>query len=171
MKNLLAGLLAISISITSAVAAPLAVGTRELRLQGEMDFDGPGGTELGIEAGYGYFIADYLEIGGVIGIFDSDLVSSYGIAGFAEYNFELASEGIVPFAGGEIGFSSADYDALKSASAVTFGAYAGTKFFVTESLAIAPRLKLEIATDDIYAEKNKLSDFNAGIDVGLRYFF
>jgi len=171
MKKLLATCFSFVMIGSIAMAAPLAVGTSELLLQGGIDFDGPGGTDIDLEGGYGYFIADYLEVGGVAGYSDSDIATGYSLAGFAEYNFELAQEGIVPFVGGRIGFASYDVDVIGSESAMTFAGYAGTKFFMTENMAITPRLKIELATDDIYPEKNKLNDLDIAIDLGLRYFF
>lgn len=171
MNKLLAVLFATTLFAASIHAAPLAVGTQELLLQGEIDLDGPGGTEISLEGGYGYFIADYLEIGGVAGISDSDLSTSYSLAGFAEYNFELVYEGVVPFVGGQIGFASYDVEPIGSQSAMIFGGYTGIKIFITENMAITPRFKIELATDDIYPEENKLNDVDMAIDLGLRYFF
>lgn len=170
MKKLLALLAATTMLTTQVHAAAIALGTQELRLNGGIDFDSPVGTDIGLNLGYGYFVADYLEIGGLFTVSDNDLVSTLGLGGFVEYNIETETD-IIPFVGGQLRYLYADVEIAGNESAFALGLYAGTKFFVTTDLAITPRLFFEIATEDLYLEDDKVSDTDFGIDLGLSYFF
>ena len=154
-------------------AAPLALGTQEVRLDGGIDFESSAGTDITLNVGYGYFIADYIEVGGLFGIADNDIVTSLSIGGFAEYNIDTATE-MIPFLGSQLRLVYADIDvgaSSESQTALALGVYAGAKFFLTEELAISARFLIEVATDDIYPEENKINNIDFGIDFGLRYFF
>lgn len=150
--------------------AAIAQGTQELRVQGGIDFKSAAGTDLAVDLGYGYFIADYLEIGGLFSFGDNDAVSLLGLGAFAEYNIDTMSS-FVPFAGGQLAFSQVDIRGAGDETALSLGLYAGVKFFLTEDLALSTRFLMEQATEDIYLDDRGVDDFDYGIDFGLRYFF
>lgn len=164
-----ATILACSTQVYASNAA-LAQGTKELRLQGGIDFKSVFGTDLALDVGYGYFISDYLEIGGFFSFGDNDLVTLLGVGAFGEYNFDTMSS-VVPFAGGQIAFSQVDISGFGDENALIFGLYGGVKFFITENLAISTRFLMEQATADFILDDGRPDDFDYGIDFGLRYFY
>jgi opacity protein-like surface antigen len=177
MKKIIALFAATATLLTAAAplasAASLALGTREARLNGAIDFDSPAGTALALEAGYGYFVADYIQVGGIFGFANDDFVSSFSLGGFAEFNIETDSE-VIPFVGSQVRLVNAEVNVGPSSSsetALTLGLYAGTKIFLTDELAIAVRMLIETATEDIYVEEDDVSNLDLVLDIGLRYFF
>jgi hypothetical protein len=173
MKKILSLVALTAIAFTSlaqANNAAMAQGTQELRLQGGIDFKSAAGTDLAVDLGYGYFISDYLEIGGLFSFGDNDAVSLLGLGAFAEYNLDTMTS-FVPFAGGQLSFSQVDIRGAGDETALSLGLYAGVKFFITEDLALAARFLMEQATEDIYLDDRGADDFDYGIDFGLRYFF
>ncbi|HMP89880.1 MAG TPA: outer membrane beta-barrel protein [Kiritimatiellia bacterium] len=172
MKKTVLSLAALALA-SQVSAAPLALGTQEIRFDGMIDFDSVAGTDISINVGYGYFIMDYLEVGGIGGITDNDIVTTFSVGGFAEYNIDTATE-LIPFLGSQLRLVYADIDVgatSESQTALALGLYAGAKFFLTEGLAISGRFMIEVASDDIFPEEKKVNDVNFGIDFGLRYFF
>lgn len=173
MKKILSLVAVAAIAFTSlaqANNAAIAQGTQELRLQGGLDFTSAFGTDLSIDLGYGYFVTDYVEVGGLFSFGDNDLVSLLGAGVFSEYNFDTMTS-VVPFAGGQIAFNQVDLNGFGDENALTLALYGGVKFFITEDLAISTRFVMEQATADIYLDDGKPDDFDYGIDFGLRYFF
>jgi len=168
-----AALIATLALATNAHAAAIALGTQELRLGGGIDVDSAVGTAIALEAGYGYFVADYVEVGGLFGFSNDDIISTFSIGGFAEYTFETETE-VLPFVGAQIRLINADIDTPfgdESETAGALGLYAGVKFFITEELAISVRGLVETATEDIYIEDDDVTNVDVGLDFGLRYFF
>lgn len=157
-------------SLAYANNAAIAKGTQELRLQGAIDFTSAFGTDLSIDLGYGYFISDYIEVGGLFSFGDNDLVSLFGAGVFSEYNFDTMTS-LVPFAGGQIAFKQTDITGNGDESGLSLGLYGGVKYFIIDDLAISARFFIEQATADIYLDDGKPDDFDYGIDFGLRYFY
>lgn len=154
-------------------AGAVAEGTEELRVNSNLELNTVGGTSYSLELGYGLFLIDYVEAGVFGGYSDDDFVSDFYIGAFGEYNFETGTE-LVPFTGIQLSIHDADITTtLKSESttALVLGLYAGSKYFLTEMVALSGRLMLEVASDDIYADSNKLTDSNFTIDLGLSFFF
>jgi len=173
MKKIIASFIAMLFATAGAYAAPLALGTQELRLDGGLDFDSAAGTDLSLTAGYGYFIEDYIEVGGLLGISDNDFITALSVGAFGEYNIDTATEAI-PFLGAQLRLIYADIDtgaSSDSETALALGVYAGMKFFLTDGLAISGRLLVELASEEIYVEEDKVNDVDVAIDFGLRYFF
>lgn len=158
---------------SSGRAAMIQEGTRELGVAGLIDFESGSGTLIDITVGYGYFVADHLEIGGSVGIVDDDDFTQWRIGGFTEYNFDLGTAW-VPFLGGSIELSGAslDYGTLdEDNTAVVFGFDAGVKYFLVEHLAITTALDFNVATDDIYQGKDEAEDTDFSVEIGLRCYF
>jgi len=173
MKKACILLFVLGLSVSHAEAAALAKGTRELRLTGGIDFDSLAGTDFQLNLGYGQFIADYLEVGGLLSIGDNDFITTIGVGVFVEYNFDTGTQ-LIPFVGTQLRYLYTDVELGEkdeSNSALALGGYAGVKLFITESLSINTRFLLELATDDVYLEKNKTDDINYLIDFGLGYYF
>lgn len=173
MKKIASILAALTIA-SVAHAAPIALGTQEVLFYGGIDFESPSGTAVDFDAGYGYFVADYVEVGGLFGFSNDDYISSFAAGGFAEYNFETETD-VLPFVGTQLRLIYADVDTAfgsQSETAGALGLYVGVKFFITEELAISMRALFEAATEDIYLEDDgQVENVDMGIDFGLRYFF
>lgn len=170
MKKIIVLALLATFTAAHADAAAIAKGTRELRASGLLDFDSANGTDIRLDLGYGYFIADYLEVGALFGIADNDRVTALRLGGFAEYNIETETD-LIPFFGGQMRYIYADFAIGGSESAIAFGGYGGVKFFITPNLALSTRLLIEFATEDIYIEENKINDMDIVVDLGLNYYF
>lgn len=170
MKKLVALAMLATITAVKVDAAAIALGTQEIRASGGIDFESATGTDIRLDLGYGYFIADYLEVGGLFGIEDNDRATSLRLGGFAEYNIETETN-VIPFFGGQLRYIYADFDTGGSDSAIAFGGYGGAKFFITENLALTARLLIEFATEEIYIEEDKVNDTDIVIDLGLNYYF
>lgn len=172
MKKLALAVFAALALATHSYAAT-AAGTQELLLNGGIDIDSPAGTSIALESGYGYFVADYVEVGGLFGFANDDILTSVNVGGFAEYNIETETN-VLPFLGSRLRLVYADLDVgpeSNSETAVALGLYGGVKFFVTEELAVSVRALVETATEDIYVENDEVSNVDVGIDFGLRYFY
>jgi hypothetical protein len=164
-------LLALALLAGVGRAASLKQDTQELVVNGALDPEGIGGSaDFSLSVGYGYFIADNLE-GGVEAAFaDNDLLTSYGFGAFGEYNFNIGTP-FVPFAGGKLNWAKVEVDDLdKNNDALVVGAYGGVKFFLAENVAISGQLNVDLASDDIYVNKNKLDNTDVTLTLGMRFF-
>ena len=165
--------------------AGLGEGTQALDLSGNIDFTR---SSQQLKVGYGYFIMDYLEVGGLFNVAHSEWQSAFAFGPRAEFNFDLDLP-VVPFVGSALLFQHAKIDvdtvalnaesglpeavtASDSHDALSLTVYGGVKFFVTDALAISANLALSAATGDVYPTK----DGDAGktdvrYELGLRYYF
>ena len=62
-------------------------------------------------------------------------------------------------------------DDYEDKDAFILGGEGGVKFFLTEYFAISGALVLEMATDDVYEDKDDVQSYDVRIEVGLRTFF
>lgn len=173
MKNLLLCLTALTLTTGSAAANMLGQGTQTLRISGLFDPDTEAGSRFNLDVGFGYFVADYVEIGLAVSIFSDDFVDAYALGGYGEFNFDTATA-FVPFVGLSLRFINSDfsYGELKeSSSAGVLGLYGGSKYFITESLALTATLGVDVATDDVFTEEDDITNTDFRFDLGLRFYF
>lgn len=173
---------------TSSQAVKLGADTQSLDLAGGLDFESAAGVNSHIRAGYGYFIMDYLEIGGLVNVQRNDAITTFGFGPKAEYNFELDLPVVVPFVGSALTFQHAkvsisnffingDNQIERSTesdvkNALNLDIYGGLKFFITDQFAINANLVLSAATSDIYEQRDGgATKTNARVELGLRYYF
>lgn len=172
MKRYLVFGLVAAFAVAASAAPNLDEGTQELMLDGLVNFDSAAGTEIVLNVGYGLFVADNVELAGIVGIADNDLYTLFLFGGLAELNIPIEDVPVVPFVNASIAYANADIEGGDSADAIVFGVAGGAKFFVTDDLAIAAQLNLAYATDDIYAEDDgDVSDTDITATLGLRYYF
>jgi hypothetical protein len=158
-------------TIGSAHAAMLSEGTKELTLSGGVDFDSAADTEVAVEVGYGYFIVDNLELGGVVGILDNDLVTLWEAGVLAEYNFDTGGS-FIPYVGAGVLFAGSDPDQGDSNNGAVGQFSAGSKLFITEAFAIDASLDFRVASDDIFVENDgEIEDTEWRVTWGVRYFW
>ena len=189
MKKSLVILAAVLSLVTQSQAVKLGADTQSLSLNGGLDFDTAAGLNTQLSVGYGYFIMDYFEVGGVINVQHNDFTTAFGFGPKVEYNFELDIPVVVPFVGSTLTFQHTKLISNSSVyepntgmiltvedsmvkNALNLDVYGGLKFFITDQFAINLDLVLSAATADIYEHKDgDNSKFNARVELGLRYYF
>ena len=155
----------------------LRQGTRELALSGMFDFEQRGDPALDLTAAYGFFLRDYLEVGGFVelaGNFDD--VFRYGLGAFAEYHLPelsfLQAPRTVPYIGANVGLAFVDSDISEDNAALIFEPRFGVKWFIRDFFAIDTNLFCAVATDDIYLnDEDDLDAYDVGIQLGIRVYF
>jgi len=147
----------------------LPQGTSEIGLSGAVDFEGPGGTSIDLAVFYGYFVRDLLEAGLGIELYNDDDVTAWAIGPKVEYNFDLGTE-LAPYVGGKLLYAAVDAN-NEDKNAAILGLEAGGKYFITEYLAASLAFVVEVASEDIYAGDNEMTDHDERIELGLRTFF
>lgn len=189
MKKMIVILAAVMSMVTQSQAVKLGADTQSLALNGGLDFDTAAGLNTQLSVGYGYFIMDYFEVGGVINIQRNDQVTAFGFGPKVEYNFELDIPVVVPFVGSTLTFQHAKITSTTTSfdtdanllvtsedstvkNALNLDVYGGLKFFINDQFAVNLDLVLSGATSDIYVHKDgDTSKFNARVELGLRYYF
>lgn len=172
MKKIIALMMGLTVS---AYGAMIQEGTQELGLSGWLDFETIDGTEVNFDASYGYFIMDGIQVGARASVYDSDSVSEYGLAAFAEYNLDLGSQ-LVPFVGVSVGWGKAEVDfggdlGKVDDDAVVASAQVGAKYFFVENIAVSLAYQFDWASEDLYYNDNKAEDTDHSIQLGMRFYF
>lgn len=133
----------------AAMAVPsLLMGTRTVALRGWIGDDGED-VEVYMTGSYGYFIKDFQQIGGYLGldIYGSDYKAiSTGV--YAEHNFDLGGQ-IVPYAGVSAGLVWEDTPS-DNTTAIEATGYGGARYFFADYAAVGSELVVGAATEDIY---------------------
>lgn len=170
MKKLLiiAAILAVA---GSSYGQLLTAGTQEVKVNGMVDFETAWGTDVDLNIGYGYFVADNLEFGGGLTLQNNDEWTAWGLSGFGEYNFDLGME-FVPFIGASLGWGTYDFDKGDSNNAFILAGVAGGKYFIVDNVAIVGQFVLEWASEKVFAKKDyKFTDSNAELQFGISCYF
>ena len=159
----------------SVFAANIDQDTREIGLVGGVDFDTAFGTEVDLTLKGGYFWIDYLEFGGLIGIYNNDAVSAYELGAFAEYNFVLDAP-VIPYIGVALSYGSTELQLINTApkkdETAAIGSFNfGIKYFITEDVALDSDIIFRIASSEVFPEDNKISDIDVQWRIGLRFFW
>ena len=166
---------ALTLGATATVSAqgdvPLfAKGVQEVQTEGMIDFDSGRGTRIDLTLGYGIFVQDYLEVGGRVSIARDDEAVAFGLAGFAEYNFDNGTW-MIPFVGGSLGYETFDDAFYGDDAGLILGAYGGAKYFLRESVAITGTLNVEFGSGDVFLSDDGLDSTNIEFRLGLRAYF
>ena len=152
-------------------------GSKEIALSGAFDFEHEGDPTLDLTGRYGYFLRDYLEIGGFAELAgDFDDTFRYGLGGFAEYHFPqwafLKAPRSMPYLGADLELAFLDTDIGDDNAALIFRPRVGVKWFVTEYFAIDTSFFVAVATDDLFPnDRNDLDPYDLGLRLGLRVYF
>ncbi|MBU0716076.1 MAG: hypothetical protein KJ964_12030 [Verrucomicrobia bacterium] len=158
-------------TIIGSYAQMLSQGTKELDISGNFDPKGAAGTQIWTALGFGYFVADNLELAVAGAFIYDDYEIGYHPAVGAQYNFDLGCK-LVPFIGLNLGWGIWDYKDVENTDGFVYGGEVGVKYFITESLALSASIDYDLSTGDIWMEKDgKMVDNNWGVAWGLRYFF
>lgn len=140
-------------------------GTRELSLSGSWDPESAAGSTIALDVGYGVFVRDLIEVGGLLSYADNDIVTTWGLGGFAEYHFDMATM-TVPYVGLRLEYIDYDVD-----TTFQYGPRAGVKHFISDNVAIDIALQYTIAGEDIFNDDGTLEDTNLALVFGLRAMF
>lgn len=158
----------IALVASFAFSQTLEMGTRELILNGNMDFDDEAGNaNWSIDAALGYFVADNVEVGPMVRVeYDGDDMG-YGLGALAEYNIDLEMA-LVPFVAvrGHYMFG----DAFEDNYVLGEGAL-GAKVFLSDAVAVSAEVFYYLASEDVFFNNGKWEDDDAGINLGVRCFF
>lgn len=188
MKKMMLICAAVFALATSSQAVKLGADTQALDLSGGIEFESAAGVNYHLRTGYGYFILDYLELGGLLDLQYNDFGTSFGFGPKVEYNFELDLPVVVPFVGAALTFQhiavptstysvGADNHVVRTTETDTTNAlnldlYGGLKFFITDQFAISTDLVLSAATSDIYLRRDEeAGKTQLRLELGLRYYF
>jgi hypothetical protein len=153
-------------------AGALSEGSKELSLNGNVDFDSALGTQANAQLGLGFFVADGLSVGPFGSVLYNDLVTVVQLGASAEYNF-ISESAFTPFVGAGIAWINGDLEDGGDEQGGLASARAGVKYFMTESWALSISVVYDKATEDVFAEDDEddLSDDNLSLDIGIRTFF
>jgi len=172
--------LAVAAMLTSAAFAAedagvtpnLDKGTKVLEGAGSIDGDTPLGTDVQLQLGYGYFIADGIEVAGIGGFSDNDEFTTYNVGARIEYNLVLDSE-VVPFVGAGVLWVGSEVDETDESNDTAVGRFsAGLKWFIRNDVALTFSAVYDIAADDIFVDEDgELQDDNFSGLFGIRYYF
>lgn len=173
MKRLILILALVAFAGSSYATTALDMDSQELGLKGLVDFDTANGTLVDLEVKYGYFWIDDLEFGALAGFRDDNMYQEWKIGGFSEFNFRLESP-VVPYIGAALTFvdSEVTIGAEKLGTSAVAGDFSlGLKYFLVENVAIDTDFVMSIASDDVYPEKEAMSDTDMRWRIGLRFYF
>jgi hypothetical protein len=168
MKKVLAIVAGLALA-ASSYGMTLAEGTKEISLKGFWDAESINGSLFFLEAGYGVFVMDNVEVGARVAVEDNDAISTWAVGAFGEYNFDIGSE-LVPYVGAEINYANSDVDGVnENGDAIEGVGSVGLKYFVTETLAIDGAFNYKWASENIYPDDDDMNDSTYNLTVGLRY--
>jgi len=159
------------VACIGSFAQMLSKGTMELDISGNYDPKGAAGNQVFTALGFGYFVIDNLELAAAGAFIYDDYEIGYHPAIGAQYNINLGCK-LVPFVGINLGWGFWDYKDVEDTDGFVYGAEAGLKYFITESLALSASVDYDLSPSKIWMEKDgKMIDNNFGVNWGLRYFF
>lgn len=171
MKQVTRGLIfLLLVGTMSAGASMLQRGTQEILADGLVHFDSPEGTLVSLRLGWGIFVSDFIELGVQGGLRRTDDVAAYSLGGFGEYHFDLGTL-FVPYVGAAVSAATVDMDGVGDETAVILGGSSGFKMYLVDNVALTGRAVLEVATEDIYASEKKLKNWDARLELGLRFYY
>jgi len=168
MKKYLVLSMVLAMAVGVSAQPLLMEGTREWMVEANYDPEGPGGTEYSLGVGYGVFMRDALEVGGIFTYSSADDGDNktMGIEGLAEYHFDRGTM-MVPYVGARIGWNKWETVAADN-DAMVYGPRVGVKQFLADNVAIDIALEYMMASDDIFVNDGEVEDTNMEIVVGMR---
>lgn len=174
--GLAAGVISCFLASTISADPKITKGTRELSLHVSPDFESTIGDMILVQAGYGVFLRDRLELRGTfnyalledIAGADADYkMFEYGVVG--EYHIDLGGAA-VPYLGAGIGWGKSEFGSLDE-SALVYGPRAGVKYFVADNVAIDFEVAYKLAFADVFINDFIAEDHDLSLGLGLRVLF
>lgn len=159
----------------------LSEGTQEIFGSFSLDPDNAAGnTEWMVDIGYGYFVMDNVEVGGLFGFEDSDLITQdlmiLRIGAFGEYNWPIEGTMWVPAIGLAVSYADIEIEnpteaANPEESALEVTLRPAIKYFISEAIAIDTGVDFRWASEDVYVNDRELDDTDWGISARIRAHF
>ena len=175
MKKYLVAVMVMAMATVVYAQPSIMEGTREFSISGGYDPDGAVGSELDLELGYGVFVRDAIEVGGILGYtsyedagFGDDL-KIWALGGFVEYHFDMASMS-VPYIGATVGYANYDTGVLDDSSFV-YGPKVGVKYFIADNVAVDIALEYLLASEEIFVNEGVAEDNDLSLSFGIRAMF
>jgi len=168
---------------TPAFGAVIRADAYALRLDLQTGVDPDAYAYPPVSASLGYFLADNIEVGGLVGIRNADW-NSYWITGnvwelglFGELHFDV-DYSLHPLIGARLSMLDGEKD---DDTVYQLFLYGGVKYFLSEYMALAFQAGLAFATESIYNVDTELkpnkttrqSGDSIGLlmNLGIRYYF
>ncbi|MGI5867958.1 MAG: hypothetical protein ACOX9C_00745 [Kiritimatiellia bacterium] len=158
---------------SAAVAARTDEGTWSLSGSLMIDTATYVGTDINADLHAGNYIRTGLLVGGYIGAWDNDLITTLEGGASVKYHvFDNFSTPFSPFIGADLGLLHCS-TSIDDAFALVLGARVGLDFFLTETIAVETALDAHVATDDVYTDDGDelLTNNDFQFKVGLAIFF
>ncbi|MCP5488549.1 MAG: hypothetical protein H7A43_07850 [Verrucomicrobia bacterium] len=161
--------------LPGALASEYAIGTQRVNLSGMFDPNTEGGSRFQLGFGYGQFVIDTVELGGMFAIQADDVIETFSAGLYLEKNL-YGGGPLIPFVGSSFQFISSNIDVQnlgveKSASGFGLGLYGGASIFVHPDIALRAQVTFSAATDDVYAEEEDIANTDIRLDIGLSFYF
>ncbi len=163
----------LSLFLTSlAGAQAIQYGTREFGVSGMIDPSTAAGVDINLDASYGYFPYDDVEVLFVGGLLHNDFISTIDLGIRGEYHWLIPASPAVPYAGVGAKVAYSDVD-ISDDQSFTFGMDldGGVKYFINDTVALTTRLVLDWATDDIFINDDDVEAYDIRLEMGLRFYF
>jgi hypothetical protein len=169
-------LLILAVAPDGCAEPRIGKGTRELALHISPDFESAIGDTIFVEAGYGVFVRDRLQVRGTysytlmedIAGNDNDYrMSELALVG--EYHFRVGNA-FVPYVGLELGWSQSQFGDFDE-SALVYGPRAGLKYFMADNVALAFEAAYKFAGTDVFINDFTAEDTDLTLAFGLRVMF
>lgn len=187
MRNVIR--LMVAVVLVGAVkvsAQDLSRGRNELGLAGIIRLDEPAPLDYMVfmDAKYGRFVRDKLQVGAIATVFATDVSWTLTVGPLVEYNFDLGNRWPrltpwVPFVGASVALATAEIDEdwavdveraetrAESSSGVAITGETGIKRFLSDSVALTASFNFSWSSDDVF---NGESDAQ-NILLGIRAYF
>jgi opacity protein-like surface antigen len=150
----------------------LGEGTKEFRL--DLNIDPEAGLEgdpgVGFEIGVGASLYQLDTLFIYLGHEDNDGDDLTEIGVMAEEHYPMGGA-IVPYAGAGIGYGWNGADTRSDEEAIIFRFDLGTKFRLTEDIALSVSIEFSWADTEIFLEDSKAEDKNIELGLGFRYYY
>jgi hypothetical protein len=182
MKKIVIAAVALGFLFTGAAWAQvqpnLDQGTHQLEVYGSYDNNSVADYQLNLGVGYGIFVSDNVEVGGVFGWEKSDLSDSLELGIVARYYFNTGSAWI-PFLalGGLYKAIEVDDDVYNDPNHSDLDAWVGrfgggVSYFFTNDVALSMSINYDFASDNLYYNGDgDFDDYNLSGVLGLQFYF
>jgi len=129
--------------------------------------------EVQLQLACGRFVADGLELAGVVGLSDNDQYMSTELGVRTEYNL-VRDSAIVPFLGAGVVWADVEADDRDiDTDAAVFSVGGGIKNFIRNDVALAASGSYLYATDEVFvdSEDGEVEDDDIRILFSIRFYF
>ena len=131
-----------------------------------------GGAEYSFELALGKYIDTGVMYGGKVDFLYNDIITSVVGGAICKYHFfdDEETSAVSPYFGGFVGLAYSDVY-TGNATALVLGAKLGFDLFVTENISVDTSVGAYYATDDVYTDKDGLTNMDVVVRIGLALFF